>query len=285
MAEAARPEPPLPIQNLELVSEQRLAMVAVPLECESQDVAVVEEDIDTEVKGVKYRDLQGGVRQMLVSIPLLRKDQTAKALVTFEVRSRPILAPEQTDDLIKPKRPDREIKKFLGKSPYIETGNHRIRRTIDEIEEELPEDVTPWKEIEAIYDYVQAKIKYEEGDDKSAVNTLQDGVGDCYSMSALFVALCRTNKIPARMVWVNDHCYPEFYLEDAEGAGHWFPCQVAGAKAFGEMPETRTILQKGDNFRIPERPKDKLRYASDWAKGVPTPGGGKPKIRFIREAL
>ena len=52
-------------------------------------------------------------------------------------------------------------------------------------------------------------------------------------------------------VWVPGHCYPEFYLEDAEGRGHWIPCQAAGTRAFGSMPEHRPILQKGDNFRVP----------------------------------
>jgi hypothetical protein len=98
----------------------------------------------------------------------------------------------------------------------------------------------------------------------------------------VFVAVCRNNKIPARMVWVHGHVYPEFYLEHAEGEGHWYPCESAGSRAFGEMPLARTILQKGDNFRVPER-KEKLRYASDFLIGLPTPGGGKPKAKFIRE--
>ena len=50
------------------------------------------------------------------------------------------------------------------------------------------------------------------------------------------------------------------------------------------MPLARTILQKGDNFRVPER-KEKLRYASDYLIGLPTPGGGKPKVKYIREIV
>ena len=48
------------------------------------------------------------------------------------------------------------------------------------------------------------------------------------------------------------------------------------------MPLARPILQKGDNFRVPER-KEHLRYASDYITGVPTPGGGKPKVKYIRD--
>lgn len=262
------------------------AMIAAPLECAEQEVRIVEEDISSEVKSVTYRDLQGGVRQMVVKVPNLPNGATAKAIVTFEVRTRPILVPESTDDLHIPTRPKRQIKMFLGESPFIDPRHRTIRNTVKEIADGLTEDATDWQKAEAIYDYVQEKIEYELGDDKTAAATLKDGVGDCYSMSALFVALCRAKKIPARMVWVDNHAYPEFLLEDEDGKAHWFPCQVAGARAFGEMPDTRTILQKGDNFRVPERPKDRLRYASDYLIGTPAVrGGGKPKHNFIREAL
>jgi hypothetical protein len=128
-------------------------------------------------------------------------------------------------------------------------------------------------------------VKYVEGPDKGAIDTLRDGQADCQGRSMLFIALCRASKIPARMVWVDGHAYPEFYLEDAEGHGYWFPCESAGTRAFGEMPLARTILQKGDNFRVPERPKDRLRYASDYMIGLPIGNAGKPKARFFREQL
>jgi hypothetical protein len=67
--------------------------------------------------------------------------------------------------------------------------------------------------------------------------------------------------------------------------GYWFPCESAGSDSFGEMPLARTILQKGDNFRVPERKKERLRYASDFMIGLPTPGGGRPKVKYIREQV
>jgi hypothetical protein len=49
------------------------------------------------------------------------------------------------------------------------------------------------------------------------------------------------------------------------------------------MPLARPILQKGDNFRVPER-KEHLRYASDYMIGVPAgPSGGRPKVKYIRD--
>ncbi len=71
-------------------------------------------------------------------------------------------------------------------------------------------------------------------------------------------------------------------MERAEGDGQWYPCESAGTRAFGEMPLARPILQKGDNFRVPER-REHLRYASDYMIGVPTPGGGRPAVKYIRD--
>jgi hypothetical protein len=128
-------------------------------------------------------------------------------------------------------------------------------------------------------------VKYEEGaQDKPALKALQDGKGDCHGISALFVAMCRTADVPARMVWVDGHQYAEFYLENADGKGHWYPVQSAGTRSFGEMPMPKVILQKGDNFRVPERRRERLRYASDYTLLLAEPRF-KPKVTYIREQL
>lgn len=147
-----------------------------------------------------------------------------------------------------------------------------------------PETFDPldaWERVEAIYDYVLEHVAYLEGEDQSSVQVLRKGQGDCQAIGALFVAMCRTAKVPARLVWVHGHQYAEFYLEDAAGAGHWYPVETAGQRAFGEMPVARVILQKGDNFRVPERRRERLRYASDYALFLST-AGTKPSIKYVR---
>ena len=124
-------------------------------------------------------------------------------------------------------------------------------------------------------------MQYRESELKGAVQTLHDGQGDCEAMTSLFIALCRAHKIPARMVWVTDHSYPEFYLVDDQQQGHWLPCQVSGARAFGEMPETRVILQKGDNFRIPET-KERRRYVAVQLKAAAV-RGTPPSVSEVME--
>ena len=268
-----------------------LAIVAVPLACAEQQVELVEEDLTPQVADLAYRPLGDGARQVMVRIPHLAQGDKAHALLTFDVSTRIVLPPEETDELTIPKKPDRKLKRYLGKSPFIQTKNSKFRRICSKLMKDLessaddPASITDWQRIEAIYDYVQDKIEYLEGPDKSALETLKDGNGDCHDISALFVALCRTNKVPARMVWVNEHSYPEFCLEDKEGNQVWFPCESAGTPAFGEMPLPRVILQKGDSFKMPERPHKALRYASDFATAEGRPGLVKPSIKFVRRAL
>jgi hypothetical protein len=110
---------------------------------------------------------------------------------------------------------------------------------------------------------------------KGAFAALKDKTGDCEELTSLFIAICRASDIPARTVHVQGHCYPEFYLQDDEGQGHWFPCQAAGSEAFGGIPEHRPIWQKGDNFRAPERPREAQRYVAE----------GKPRVKFVRKQL
>ncbi len=261
-----------------------VAMVAVPLECPEQQVQIIGEDFSPEVGDVSYRMLKDGARQMMISVPFLRSGATARAVVTAEVTAHTILPPEQTDELKIPKRIPRNLRSYINGSPYIEVKHQRVRALNKEILAGLDESATDWQKVEAIYDHMLEEIEYVEGPDKGAIETLRDGQADCQGRSMVFIALCRANKIPARMVWVDGHAYAEFYLEHAEGKGHWYPVESAGTRAFGEMPLARVIMQKGDNFTVPER-KERLRYASDYTIGLPTPGGGKPTVKYIREPL
>jgi transglutaminase-like putative cysteine protease len=170
---------------------------------------------------------------------------------------------------------------YLGSSPFIETRHPKIV----ELSRRAGSGKDGWEKVEAIYDLTREKVEYKAGELKGAAKALIDGSGDCEELTSLFIALCRNNKIPARMVWVQGHCYPEFYLVDGKNQGHWFPCQAAGTRAFGGIPEHRPILQKGDNFRDPDRPKEPLRYVNEFMTGSAVKGGGKPRVEFVREMV
>ena len=279
------------------------ATVAVPIECEMQSVRLVGEDFSPEVNksNITFRDLNGGdARQMLVQVPRLPGNAVAKAILTYELTTFPALPLDDTDAAgwNIPRRPPSDVRRFLSPSPFIESKNAKIkklaRKTLKDLEAEAEangEQLTDWRRIEALYDLVLEKIDYAEGPDTSAADTLRDGVADCHGRSALFIALCRSLGVPARIVWVDKHCYAEFYLENEAEEGRWFPIESAGTRAFGEMPLVRgtevlerAVLQRGDNFRVPER-RERLRYASDYLTGAPMPGGGKPSVKYIREVV
>ncbi len=255
-----------------------VATVPVPMDWPEQQVKIVDETFSRQVKNVSYRTLNNGVKQMVAQIPRLAAGDEAEAILVVEIRRREIVQPDATDQFTVPKRPDREIRSFLAASPFIESRHAKIRslsRTI------VKDQTTAWEQVEAIYDYVRENVEYQESELKGAVRTLADGQGDCEAMTSLFIALCRASKIPSRMVWVTDHSYPEFYLVDEEENGHWFPCQVAGSRAFGSMPETRPILQKGDNFKVPET-KARRRYVAIQLKASAV-RGKKPTVTEITE--
>ncbi len=262
-------------------------LLAAPLACPEQTVRLVEEDISPQVEELKFRENIPDVRQMLIAIPSLTAGAEAHAYVTFEVRTRTQAPPTETAQLRIPRRVPRELRVYLAASPFIEAGDRRIRAAATEALAALdppPGDDEAWRQVEAFYDHALAKVNYQLGDDKPAVKALADGVGDCQAISAVFVAMCRTLNVPARMVWVDGHQYAEFYLENAEGQGRWYPVESAGTRSFGGMPLARVILQKGDNFRVPERKGERLRYASDYAAFNARPDA-QPTVTYVREKL
>ena len=255
------------------------ATLPVPDEWPEQKVRIVKEDVSPGVRGPSYRSLPGGVKQMVVEIPELAAGTQARAIVTFELERAALVAPVDTTALRIPEKPDRELKAFLGPSPYIETRHPRIVK----LAKATAAGLEGWKKVEALYDVVREKVEYRNGTLKGAARALADGWGDCEELTCLFVALARVEGIPARTVWVEGHCYPEFYLVDAEGNGWWFPCQAAGTRAFGGMPDQLPILQKGDDFRDPDRPGKSLRYMSEFVRGSAVDGGPPPEVTWVRE--
>ena len=257
------------------------AHTPVPRNWPEQTVRKIGEEASPQVGSIEFEELGPTVQRMVVRIPRLGPTETARAVVIYEVTRRPILAPRQTDQYAAPARAGREMRPFLSASPYIETKRSQIRKVARQAVADVEGD---WQKVEAIYDWVRENVQYERGPIKGAFAALRDGTGDCEELSSLFIAMCRVNNIPARTVWVPDHCYPEFYLTDEKGKGTWFPCQAAGTRAFGSIPEFRPILQKGDNFRVPELHKPQ-RYVAEHLHIRDVPGGNKPEVAFIRDVI
>ena len=256
------------------------ATLPVPMDWPEQSVKNIDEQKTPHVDAITYRLLDGGVKQMVVAIPRLAAGEEASAVVTLEIIKRRIEAPSDISVYQLPK-PSSQLAKFLAPSPYIESRDPKIKS----LALDLTRDKQPaWEQAAAIFDWVRANVKYEFAEQiKPATAALKDGQGDCEELSSLVIAICRASKIPARAVWIPGHTYPEFYLVDDHGKGHWFPCQAAGAeRQFGSMSDDRPILQKGDNFTVPGD-KAPQRYVKQTlsAKDAVAP----PEVKFIMERV
>lgn len=265
------------------------ATVTVPMDWPEQRVREVEKDLSPGVK-INYQPIEDQGRQMAVRIPHLAAGDEARAVVTFEVRRLARSAPDDAGQYQRanPKRLDRRLGAWLAPSPFIEIDSPEIREAAKALRrEELP----AWRQVKTIYDWVQQKIQFEDNQGQEilgAVDALRAGKGDCDEITSLFVALCRANGVPARTVRVPGHVYPEFYLLDGSGEGHWFPCQSAGTPAFGYMPDLRPILQRGDNVLMPDprnKKKTRVRYFPENVVGLPAGSGGSIQRKAIAEMV
>lgn len=258
-----------------------LSTFVVPTEWPEQKVTVLGNSIDRAVTNWTTRDLPGGARQVVLQMARVTSGSTVEMTFDIAVERSRILPPEQTDQLVIPKRPGRDLRLYMGNSPNIDTSNALIKRLARDLQQ--TEVANDWERVEQVYDHVREVVEYIEGPIRNASDALKDGKGDCEDMTSLFIALCRNIGIPARMVWIPDHCYPEFYLETPDGDGVWYPCQAAGTRQFGRMDEYRPVLQKGDRYRVPES-KSQVRYVSEFFS-CKRSGKGNPKPKFVREII
>ena len=135
--------------------------------------------------------------------------------------------------------------------------------------------------VAAVHDWMLENVEHTNDPMRGAVETLEQQRGNHEDLANLFVALCRVSKIPARIVWVPDYCYAEFYLEDAEGAGEWFPCEFKEESRFAVLSEPYVILQKGENVQVPES-KERKRFVGEHLK---VKSGTKPTVQFVRDLM
>jgi len=233
-----------------------VATTSVPTDWPEQQVRLVAEEASPGVR-VSYAMIDDGakqpaVKQMTVRIPSLGAGQTGQGIATFEVKRTEQRAPEDTAIYVLPdaRRPDRKLRGYLKPGPYVESTDPQIKALAEKLG---AGEVRAWDRVEAIYDWVRENVELEDNMGqhvKTTLETLRDGTGDCDELTSLILAICRAGGVPARTVRVPGHCYGEFYLEDPQGQGHWFPYDATRSEPFGEVTEDRPVLQKGDNLRL-----------------------------------
>lgn len=255
-----------------------LVTIPVPTDWPEQTVDLFEENIPAEVRSVEYRELNSGVRQLVASIPRIKANQLIEMTVTFNVTTHQVNPPPHTEVFEIPKRAAKKIKPYLGVSPQISYRNGKLRNQVKKL---ILEKKTAWSKVEAIFDWVRENIEYRDDEPSDSLSVFRKKTGCSEDLVGLFVAMCRSAKIPARMVWVEGAQYAEFYLVDKSGSGHWFPCNVAGRREFGSYAEPRVIQQKGDNIKVPEK-EQRQKYCAEFVKGS---GKSKPVVVFVRKLL
>ncbi len=258
------------------------ATIPFPREWAEQRVTILSADLPENAR-YQEREVPGGAKQLILEVPSLGPQQQLDVVIAVEIEKSFINPPAAPESLVFPKKSlkEKEIAWYLGDSPLIETKSRQIREIVKELKDKNPESA--WAYVESIYDWVRNNIQYRNGELRSTKDTLKDKYGDCEEMSGLFVALCRASNIPARCVWIPEHCYPEFLLEDSSGFGHWYPCQVAGDRQFGKMQEYRPILQKGDRFKVPEHTSLQRYVAEYFTCKHRSIGPEEPSVVTIRD--
>ncbi len=252
--------------------------IPVPNEWPEQSVAMVAEDIPPSVGEVKFRELESGVKQLMFTFPIVRAREQTVATMTFQVATSQVEAPKDTSLFDRPKSNNKEAKMYLGVSPYINYRDSKIRKQVKELVADKP---NVWEETKAIFEWVGDSIEQRDGEPTNIEDVFDQQYGCAEDRVALFVGMCRANKIPARMVWVEGTQYAEFMLADEEKNSYWFPCNVNGIREFGSISDPRIILQKGDSIRVPEK-EDRQKFVAEFAAVT---GKSKPSVKFIRELL
>jgi len=254
-----------------------MCRIPVPVQWPEQKVSVYEENIPPEITDVGWEKL-GNIRFMTFRITDVPAGARLIATVTFTVETSQILAPKNTAIFRIPDKRTREIKPYFGESPEISLRNTKMKKQAKQLFDNGQSD---WAKVEAVFDWVRENIEERAGKPKGSIDTFKDKFGTGEDRVSLFVAMCRINKIPARMVFIDGSQYAEFYLVDDKKKGHWFPAQVTGIREFGSIGEPRVILQKGDNYKMPGQ-KKKLKFVPETAT---VKGTQPPVLKFAREPL
>ena len=263
----------------------------IPIRWPEQELRLVSKDLSPGVT-VSYRSYDTA-KQMIVSIPRIADGKSAHAILIAEVTRHTLLPPDKTDGLTVPdaKSLPAEFKPYLSPSPLIESSHLRIRAFAKQL---AAGQTAAWPHVRAIYDWVRKTIKYQEkkvdasGKKEEPVRCLDAidrGTGDCNELTSTFIAICRASGIPARTVRIPHHCYPEFYLLDGKGNGHWYPAEASGTEDFGGIRTDAPIMQKGDNFNIklPGAPAKPYRFLPDNLVGGSTRSTGRPALKLVCE--
>jgi transglutaminase-like putative cysteine protease len=255
----------------------------IPMEWPEQKVRLLSEKVTPSSARVSEQVLPGQAAMLKLQVPRIAKGEAASVERIYEITRYRMKFLLPSEELALPRAAPPELREqLIGIPPGVQIQNQKMIDLANTLNTASRDDGA-WQTAKSFWSWTRDNVKFENGDFRGAMHALEQRCGDCEEMSALFVGLCRLSKIPARTVWVHSHDYPEFYLVDKQGKGHWIPAQVLGPAWFGEMAEYRPIFQKGDRF-YDSLKKEYVRYVPQTVKGG---GDAKvlPQVEFQHEII
>lgn len=259
--------------ELKGVEGQCEAMASTPVPVTHPEQRIDDVKIEKIGCDAAIRELAPGAGQLILHAPEIAPGQSVKAIAHFKITlfkqyhgfNKEQFSPEQVVPLV--------IRSAaMGDSPGIQTNASVVRKLASQISNGYEH---PWEKAEAFVKWIRTSIRPQLGEYTSVVTAIQRKVGDCEEMSALFVAFCRASGIPARLVWVPNHNWAEFYLTDHDQKGHWIPVHPACYNWFGWTGAHELVIQKGDRVRVPET-SNPCRLLVDWMRS-----NGRPKASYV----
>ena len=222
-----------------------------------------EPKIETEGCRAWIRSLDDGARQLAVEAGQIERGQTISAVARFRVTLSKAYMGYARDQFPAEQVFEKPfLKKWLADSPGIKASVKSVRQLAKKI---VGDQAHPWEKAQRFYKWVWENIKGVPGDYTSVKQALKKRVGDCEERAGVFIALCRAEKIPARLVWIPNHSWAEFCLLDESGKPHWIPAHTAAYSWFGWTGAHELVLQKGDRIWLPEKRKS-VRLLADWSR-------------------
>lgn len=260
-----------------------LNYIPIPQQWPEQEVRIFNDEVPGNFEVQEVEQLQGLQRLVLHGRSIEAK-QTVVALMTYSVTTKPINLPSDTSIFRLPDHKDKEVKGFLMTSEGINFRNKKLRKQAEELASAAD---NAWGKAQAIYDWVRSNVdqlpEVANAQYLGAQAAFVKGEGFSDDVVSLFIAMCRSVRIPARTVYHDSGSYAEFMLDDVAGNHHWFPCDVVGLEAFGKTVEPKIVLQKGDSIKVPgEKGRRKFVPATGICKGIT--GTVSPRaMDFVRE--
>ena len=224
-----------------------------------------------------FRRLTTEAGQLVMAAPSIAKGQTISATANILMTLHKDYQGFAKDQFPgkQPKAPKEFAKAYLYESPGIQTRADEVQELTAKVGGQIEH---PWDKAKAFHGWVWDNIRPRIGPYTSVVAAIRDRVGDCEEHAAVFVAMCRVSGIPARLVWVPNHNWAEFFLVDESGKGHWIPSHTSAYTWFGWTGAHEMVLQKGDSISLPEKRKPQ-RLMEDWMQWV----GTRPEARWWAE--